>query len=210
MGVIDREVSPATLGDQLINARELSARPFAFMCPVETCYYAVSAESQEAAVKIRDEHECPYIGGITHMGSTVTLTLLETAWVKADLIYEKYCDESAPEERRKNLASQLTGMCKVIAIFMPPLMHTYTEVADEIRKRKNMRDADETYETPGLGSRRYETAGTNTPRKIPEVTLAENVQAGIKMAYEAKLFSVAELATQFKVTETTIRTVLGV
>jgi hypothetical protein len=210
-GVIDRAADPAGLGDQLANNSELAVRPYAFMCPKDNCYYAVSAQSKEEAEKIREEHECPYIGGITHIGSSVTATLLEQAWEKADLVYDRLCSAET-EEQSKPLAAQLNGMCQVIALFMPPLMRTPAEVGTEIRKRKNMRDAGEHYETPGLGSRRYESATAGKPRQMPAAeratkVLSEQERKAIKFAMDSKMFKAEQLAATYDVTVEVINAV---
>jgi hypothetical protein len=216
-GVVDRSAGES-LGDKLANPTEKKRRPFAFLCPRPNCYLAVAAKSREHAEEIERTHTCPHVGGITHIGSTVTLTLLESCWEDADSIYEKLVeDETLNDQQREALKNQLNGMCRMIARFMPPIMHTAREVGDEIRKRKNMRDAHETYETPGLGNRRYESvnaqrakegrAPVTTPAVRAAKVLTEQERKAIKFAAASGMFTVADLAKTYDVTEAVIREV---
>jgi hypothetical protein len=209
LGVVDRGT------ETLINDTERVRRPFAFMCPKPNCYCAKAAKSREHAEKIEREHKCPYIGGITHIGSSVTRTILETAWEDADALYAQMTDdEKITEEQRKLLGAQLNGMCRVIAKFMPPIFRTAKEIGDEIRKRYNMRSAGEEYETPGLNSRRHEFTNAQRvlegkppvmpPGERAKKVLSTKEREAIAFAKASGMFTNAQLAETYEVTEAVI------
>lgn len=50
----------------------------------------------------------------------------------------------------------MRGQCKVLAQFMAPHFKTVDEVVKEVHKRWQAKQKHESYETPGLGSRRSE------------------------------------------------------
>lgn len=154
------------------------------------------------------------------MSWTVTKTLVQQMWEKLDVEYESLVmsgDESWKHKARS------TAEC--IAIFMPPHFRTADEVVKEAVKRFKAKEAGEDYETPGLGTRRYETpeewhatrggfttnsdiAKANPPSaskrpstRVKPVATSENVpddtKRAIKMGLESGMFSEADLARAY-------------
>lgn len=126
----------------------------------------VAATSQEHAEQIRDTHKCPYAGGETRWSWDVTKTLVEQIWDKldAEMVKIKSAPTSSAEQVDVLQATQRArAFAEVLAIFMVPHFRTADDIAREAAKRYKAKQAGEDYETPGLGSRRYETAA-NVPR----------------------------------------------
>lgn len=132
---------------------DVIAHPWIFRCPKANCYYAVSSATRESAEKQEREHKCPYQGGITKIAGSITMTLVEDMWAKADKAYAAIADDGIGSEevlKRKGVAR---GMAEMIAIFSAPHFRTGDEVVRELMKRAA---GGSEYQTPGLGSRRFE------------------------------------------------------
>lgn len=139
-----------------LDLKDAQLRPWVFRCPKENCYYAVSADTEEAAAEKRDAHKCPYQGGITHIGGSITVTLVEDMWEKADRAFADFLEEGMSPDLAKQRGGIVRGMCEMIAIWMPPHFTTGNEVGKELQKRRAMFEAGEQYETAGLHGRRFE------------------------------------------------------
>jgi hypothetical protein len=189
-----------------------AAHPYIFTCSKPNCWYSVSATTEAAAIE-RGKHKCPRVAGITHFGASVTLTLLEEAWIAADRVYERVSTEDLDDKKMLLLRGELNGYCKFLAMFSKPYFGTAKEVGDEIRKRHNMRTAGEDYETPGLGSRRYELADARKGVAMPaaeratKVLTPEEVQT-IKAA-SAGGFSPEQIAQVYEVTLDVVKSVIS-
>lgn len=90
-------------------------------------------------------------------------TLLQQLWDKADaalleLMGWSSHHENTPESEldRQVLRGKLMGYCEALALYMVPHFRTDIEVANEVVKRYQKKEAGEEYETAGLGSRTYE------------------------------------------------------
>lgn len=96
------------------------------------------------------------------------MTLVEQMWHRLDSIMDELAllpdtTEMDPEEYNEaqlfeaNLKGKARGCAEMIAIFMNPHFTDANEVAREAKRRADARKRlDESYETAGLGQRRYE------------------------------------------------------
>lgn len=179
-------------------------------------------------------HRCPNQCGETKVSWSVTKTLVQQVWDKLDAAIEGIHEDKVSPEYHKHRAR---AFCEVLAIFMVPHFTTADEVGQEaMRRYRAKQEGDLTYETAGLGSRRYETpadarrrpvdatgagaatqargrgsrAAAGAPRKAP-IRLSEADQMGIKNAHAGMpdIFTVAVLAKQYGTTETEVRAILS-
>lgn len=205
---------------------DITKYPFVVTCEKKNCYYSVATKTYEEGVSKYQTHTCPYIGGITHFGWTVTLTTLEKCWIKLDstmteLMEGKY--ENDPDEKIR-LKGVCRGMAEVLAEFMGPHFRTPDEIAGEAKRRYDAKKAGEDYETPGLGQLRYQapsgdnkyavTAKSNggiqrNPAPSPVHKFTEDEVGSIKFAHESGMFTVDQLAKTYKVKADVINKVLA-
>lgn len=197
--------------------------PWLFRCPKPNCYYAVSAASQEEAVRHESDHKCPYQGGVTHVGWGVTVTLVEDMWHKADAAYLRITEEDISEVELAQRKGTVRGMCEMIAIFMVPHFKTGNEVGRELMKRAAAHQAGEDYETPGLGGRRYEPPPGESKylqdRKTPAVTevappkqktkLTPDEIASIKFALDSGMFTKEQIAKTYNISVAAVQLLIS-
>lgn len=209
--------------------------PWSFACPVQYCYMYVSAKTEADAENIRDTHDCPH-SGVTHFSGEITMTLVHKMWATADLVMDELVasmalQETEPTDERKEdilkAQGKLRGICLCLAIFMIPHFTTEEEIAKEIRIRYRHRSKAEDYETKGLGSRRYELPRSEdekpkvgsperpritlppAPPKATKHSLGEMEIKAIKFAADSGMFSNADLAKTYKVSEAVIGQVVS-
>jgi hypothetical protein len=149
-------------------SNRLDSREWIFACPKPNCYYAVSAATQELAKEREATHDCPY-GGEIKFGESVTMMLIEQLWAEGDKYYAKM--ESEPDRFR----GVVNGICISIAVFMQPYFKTPADVAKELTKRRAHAQANEPYETLGLGKLHY-AAPTAPPAPLTRVREGEIVR----------------------------------
>lgn len=159
-------------------------------------------------------------------------TLLQRTWDLLDAEVDLIFDPSGEYiEYHKNRAR---AIAEVLAMFMVPHFASADEISKEAMKRRKAREAGDTeYETAGLGSRRYEppaaailerareqgrnapaktkTRAPRTPRtqppsgkRIPEQAI-ETAKQGISTG----MFTVAQIATGYGMTEAEVKAQLG-
>lgn len=140
------------------------AYPWLHTCDEPWCRWRVTSKTPEPL-----PHRCPWYGGTTRIAWSITVTLVEQMWHRLDSIMDelallpKNTAEMDPEEYREheifeaNLKGKARGVAEMIAIFMNPHFTDANEVAREAKRRADARARqDESYETAGLGQRRYE------------------------------------------------------
>lgn len=189
-------------------------RPYIFSCPKKGCYWHVAAASEHHAMKERDTHPCPWPGGETKVSWSVAKTLVEQMWEMLDVEFSVLAAEDFKNEVRK---ARARAIAECIALFMKPHFVTADDVIREAKKRH---ENGEEYETPGLGSRRYETeppytTGAVKPRRSapkppapkPAKQLDEQTAKAIRFALESKMFTPEELAKTYSIS---VEDVLGV
>lgn len=129
-------------------------------CTLRLCYLHVCRPNSELATEHERNHKCPEPGGSTHYSWEITMTLVEKMWELLDSEYELLEEarilSNGNGEGYAAIKGRLRGMAIMTALFMSPHFGDANEIAREIMNRKRMRDACEPYETPGIGSRRYE------------------------------------------------------
>lgn len=228
MPVVER-VNPTNLPD-------ITKHPFAVTCAVTGCYYSVAAKSNEEGVALLRVHACPYIGGPTTLGWTVTLTTLEKCWIKLDAVMVELMeghyppiptDESEDADFRENpertrLKGVCRGMAEVLAEFMGPHFRTADEIAGEAKRRYDAKKAGEDYETAGLGQLRYQpppgdnkyapkapATQSRNPAPSPVHKFTEDEVGSIKFAHESGMFTIDQLAKTYKVKVDVIQKVLA-
>lgn len=137
----------------------------------------------------------------------MTMTLIESVWQLADKEMDKLLDGNLEGDKLQQQRGLLKGISTVLAVFGPPFYRTTNEVADELRKRRNMRLAGEPYESPGLGTRRYTLPASVDNKAKPTVAervdkvLSEKDKQTIRFAYQSmpEQFTHAFLAKKYAV-----------
>lgn len=164
------------------------------------------------------------------------VTLLESLWAKADQHYDALMGPElagfGPGDPQKAKAQGiLRGYCESILVFMDHVFATPDDVAREIVKRGKARAAGESYETIGLGSRRYEmpfakgsqqeaqqTAMTkglsyHAAKEKPKVEVTIPVHLTVEQQAAIRntsgMFPVAELAKLYNVSPAVINHILS-
>lgn len=150
-----------TLRDNPGNLPDIAAHPYSVRCPKKHCYYAVCADDEASAHEKLRTHKCPR-SGETKIGWSMTKTLVQQVWDRADAHYaklqdfkENMVDEETSPRRYCTVKGALNELCWTLSIFMVPHFTSAKEVGEELRRRYDAKQAGEDYETPGLGALRY-------------------------------------------------------
>ena len=221
---------PVELRDNPSSLVDITRYPYKVHCIERNCNYSVAAKSYEAGVAKYTSHTCPYIGGPTSIGWSVTLTTLEKCWIKLDAVMVELMegnyppmgqDASSPENpERVRLKGVCRGMAELLAEFMGPHFRTTDEIAGEAKRRYDAKKAGEPYETVGLGHLRlqgppgenkYAPKPVTAPRAAPftkAATFTDEECESIKFAAESGMFTNEQLAKTYKVKVEIIEAVL--
>jgi hypothetical protein len=180
---------------------------YLFACPKPNCYRRLTFKSFEKAKLEEVNHSCPYWGGETKVSWSVAKTLVQQLWDKLDIEYSLIVESQAqnPDETK----GRARAFAESIAIFMPPFFSTADDVVREAGRRYKADKAGEQYETPGLGSRRYEGAiredSKHTPRSTKQApnqtsigAVDEQTRKAIEFALDSGMFSAEELSKTYK------------
>lgn len=115
-------------------------------------------------------HKCPYLGGETVIRSY--MSLLSQLWDELDEVTLRIIEskDSLQPEELTHLKGQAVGLAKAIVIFHRPFFDEGVKaVSQEALRRYKAKKAGESYETVGLGSRKFEAPKADIPRRTPEV-----------------------------------------
>lgn len=198
-----------------VTSKDIELHPWIFRCPKTNCYKAVACDTEEQALAVEADHDCPNQGGITKIKGSVTLTLVEDMWAKADKVYATIHNPELSQHEVEKVRERIRGICEMIAIFMPPHFTDVAGIGKELMKRKAHADAGEPYETPGLLGRRYEMPpplreSTTNPPRFPTVrsstkatkpanpVLTQQEKEAIKFAIEIGGFTKEQVAKTYK------------
>ena len=155
-------------------------------------------------------------------------TLLQRTWDMLDaeldaIIANQFGDEAEILKHK----TRARAIAEVLAMFMVPHFETADEIAKEAgRRHKAKLDGDTEYETPGLGSRKFEPpAGTRSlaseardksPRRaakksaaVAQKRMPSEAIPGAKQALEMKMMTVAQIAKMYGVTEDEVKRAVG-
>lgn len=156
-------------------------------------------------------------------------TLVQRMWDMLDETMSSLMNPPGDPEKR-DLKIRARAQAEFIAMFMKPHFTTADMIAVEARRRYNARqegtpEYDPEYETPGLGTRRYEpppgtprfsrdakpesTKKTAAPKAKASKPLPPEAIPGAKMAIESGKFTVAQIAQMYSVSEEAVRTAVG-
>lgn len=182
-------------------------------CDKVHCMLNIAVNTAVAATELEQEHECPVINGHTKYAGSVTMTLVEDMWEKADAAYTEFTElELADPVPIARLKGALRMAAEMIVIFMGPHFQTADEIVREIVKRKQMRDSGEPYETKGLGYRMYELPKDDKkqrpvqPKPVVPSKLSKDDIAMIRYMKDNSTHK--ELAGLFSITEAEVQAVL--
>lgn len=205
---------------------EIDRHPWGFECERPDCQLILSAPTEEAARLIEATHTCPYYGGKTTYGWSITVTLVEEVWQKLDADMMSLMQPEAGTDF-VSLKARLRAFAEVLAIFMKPHFTTADEIAREARRRYDNR-LDPEYCTAGLEQRRFEpppgsrrlseetwSPGTRTATRATAQSavekglskLTDEQKTSIKLFHDNQ-FPVAVLAKSHGVSEAVINAVL--
>jgi hypothetical protein len=195
-------------------------RPWLFSCTEANCFWHISCASEEDAIRQQQEHACPWWGGETKVSWTVTRTLVEQMWDKLDTEFYKIVHDGLDSVENK---ARARAIAECIAIFSPPHFRTADEVVAEAKRRYEAEQADEEYETPGIGSRRYEIAEqwnkdrrtdgyTTDPNRTkpaaPSVNVDQKTSEAIRFASESGMFTEEQIAKTYGISVAVVKQVL--
>lgn len=141
------------LGGRGVVPAETQGR-YLFECNQPNCFRRLTFKTLEQAQLEQTNHKCPWWGGETKVAWSVTQTLVQQMWEKLDLAFQPIAQGMGTEKDK----ARARAIAECIAIFMPPFFTTADDVVREAVRRHKADEAGEDYETPGLGSRRYEGA----------------------------------------------------
>lgn len=185
-------------------------------CRGRGCYYAVTVASEEAGHREEKNHKCPRTGQTRIAWTVYGPSLLEKTWAELDRITALLFNGEKSEEN----IGYARGLAFTLSLFMVPHFTTPADIAREASKRYKMKAVDETYETPGLGTRKYEpppgdfkTDRNGAERAKVMATkpkgkqLSDTEEAAIKHA--AVMFSPEELAKTYGITVARVKEIVG-
>lgn len=129
-----------------------------FACSQDNCYRRLTFKTVEEALFDEANHACPWGTEYQAGWFDVTQTLVGQLWEKLDNEMDGIMAADPDSSDKMKHSQRARAFAESIAIFMPPFFTTADEVAKEAKRRYDARKAGEDYETPGLGSRRYEGA----------------------------------------------------
>lgn len=138
-------------------------------CDKPNCYLNLTVYTDSAAEELRNHHDCPVAGGQSSYHWEVTMTLVERMWEMIDEEFkelETLKAKGVGSEEYVLLRGKLRGYAEMLALFMSPYFKDANEITREVVKRSK---AEADYETPGIGSRRFETP-PNEPNKYAVAT----------------------------------------
>lgn len=183
-----------------------------YRCPEKYCYYGRQVKEENANVS----HRCPASNGSTKVAwVTYGPSLLEKTWAELDRITGLLVEGERSEEG----IGYARGLAFTLSLFMMPHFTTPADIACEAKKRYKMKLVNEEYETPGLGTRKYEAppADFKTEKQSPERAkvmskskgkqLSDTEEAAIKNA--AIMFSVEELAKTYGISVARVKEIIG-
>jgi hypothetical protein len=158
-----------------------------YECPEVGCWYRLALEEFES-----NEHKCPH-GGDTHYGLSVTMSLVSQCWEDLDELMDQIMSSSGKAVnpglgesiwrstddhiKHERLRGQARGMSVLLARFMVPFFSTPDDIAKEAKRRYDARQRGEVYETPGLGSRKFEFPSDDKYKGITEGSLLDSRKA---------------------------------
>lgn len=152
-------------------------------------------------------------------------TLLQRMWDELDATMNSLKNDAPGSPELNELKVRARAQAEFIAMFMVPHFRTANEVAKEAMRRYQARQGgDKEYETPGLGTRRFEPppgvnkyapTPKNTPKKAavaaPKVKntkpLPDKAKPGVALALKSGKFTKQQLATMYGVSIETIEAV---
>lgn len=144
-------------------------------------------------------------------------TIQQQKWKMLDDLIDEIMAHSDTERERnsyKIFQARARQMAVVLALSMQPFFHTADEIAEEAMRRYEARKRGDTeYETPGIGTQRYQPPPgskrygdtTRTERKSPKSKIPSDAVEGIKKALESGSFSVKQVADLYKVPEAEVQ-----
>lgn len=199
------------------------AKPYVCRCPAPMCFWNTSHKTEKDAQTALTTHPCPWFaGGTTTLSwGVMAESFVTPIWKLLDecmdalmaLPLMEVVDTETSRER-DTLKAQARAYANTLAVLMPPFFHHPDEIAREAKVRYDKRTVGEEYETPGMGNRRYEKAGSTRVMDPPPATtsrtyaprsggkvLSDDEKTGIKMALAMGGFPVAQLAKTYGVTE---------
>lgn len=164
---------------------------YLYQCSEPGCWYRLLLEEFESWA-----HKCPH-GGDTHYGLSVTMSLVSQCWEDLDELMDQLMIPAGKVENPKlgqsiwrstddhikyeRVKGQARGMAVLLARFMVPFFSTPDDIAKEAKRRWEARQRGEDYETPGLGSRKFEFPSDDKYKgRTPVATLGTRKSAGAR------------------------------
>jgi hypothetical protein len=136
-----------------------------FTCPAQYCTFSVAYLPAEIPGE-PIPHTCPYYGGLTHHGASVTITILDKKWRELEEIAKTLMalGRENKSSEIEYLRGKASGYAEVIAEFMRPYYNDQNTqepsanlVLKETLVRIKERNAGNTeYVSPGQASRVFE------------------------------------------------------
>jgi len=119
-------------------------------------------------------------------------TLLQQTWDKLDFLMDELKDIDRGDYNTDAIKGEMRGVAFVLSLFMQPHFTTVQDIAREAKKRYEMRQAGEEYESPGLGSRTYEPPPNDNKYAEKPVRVTKPIE--VNVSPEDKALIIGSLA----------------
>lgn len=137
------------------------------------CFFNVSAKTEWEADNRLKTHTCPWYGGgkTTLSWGVMSDHFLLPMWQELDKLVDRLkADEAENGGMNMDLRGEVRGLCKALAILMPPFFTTMQDVAKEAHRRWGVRKEGGEPETPGIDRLKFQRppgADLITPSGLP-------------------------------------------
>lgn len=127
--------------------------PWRFHCPQPLCFMVLHAATEVILNTRIEDHQCPWFGGGTTTFSWGVMAddYLMPIWKMLDAAVDVMKSNEASPEEKTAARFGGRGLAEALAILMPPFFTTGDEIVKEAIVRWEKRQANEDYETPGIG-----------------------------------------------------------
>lgn len=180
--------------------------PWTFRCDKPECFWVTAHETQERALEIERDHDCPHITPF-HQGSMVPagLEFIKVVWDEMDDLTDQYYDPSTEPEDKQYAKHRLGGMAQVIKHWMPPALNETGFIAQELRKRWQERGKGEMPNTEGVEYRWQPVSTRDVPAVAPitDAKILGRIQQALKHGVE-----LADIAVMYQVNKEQVALVM--
>jgi hypothetical protein len=203
--------------------RDWDNYPFVFRCELPTCYYVVSAKTEDDAYFVSCQH---YQDRNKHMAQEHSVSLFKLMFNELDLAIDQFMVEQ-DELRKAELKGQIRGTAACVVLWMKPIFLDVDAVRREGMKRYKGRQSGVEHKTAGVDYKWQPgeslpgkpvvdpttITGKKTPEQAGQQLVAEttaNAETIVRIQRMNKAgFDVKTIAAQTKLPSSTVQSVLS-